>query len=62
MWYSIVLYTFFLVFEFHNFKRLLLSLSGDLDASERQIRTRIADVFERLRDIGGARNGLKNFK
>jgi len=33
-----------------------------LDSSERQIRTRIADVFERLRDISQARREMKTMK
>ena len=35
---------------------------GDLDASERQIRTRVADIFERLNGINSAREGLASFK
>jgi len=40
-------------------KEDLLFLLGDLDSSERQIRTRIADVFERLRVISQARREMK---
>ena len=35
---------------------------GDLDASERQIRTRVADIFERLNGISSAREGMASFK
>jgi len=40
----------------------LLFLIGDLDASERQIRTRIADIFERLRGVGESRENMQVLK
>ncbi|XP_047125491.1 sec1 family domain-containing protein 2 isoform X1 [Hydra vulgaris] len=43
-------------------KEDLLFIMGDLDSSERQIRTRVADIFERLRGISQARTQMQQLK
>ncbi|XP_057313042.1 sec1 family domain-containing protein 2-like [Hydractinia symbiolongicarpus] len=45
-----------------NHKEDILFLIGDLDASERQVRTRMADIFERLRGIGEARKEMQQLR
>ena len=47
---------------YYNVAKTSLPFPGDVDSSERQVRTRIADIFERLRGIGQARAELQLFR